>query len=111
MTPERAIAKLDRQLARHGETVTYHAMVNGSQTPGSGTSCPAFVRMTERPDVVVGAVTQKVRKVVISPSSLAGQPADGDRIVLADGRKCRIESSQAFRLAGTIVRLELMVKG
>lgn len=107
MTPAQAIAALDRQLARHGKTVMHHVMANGAPVM-PGTPCRAFMRQM-KPDELIGGLTQKDRKVTISPTSIAAI-SEGDRIVTA-GKAYRVEVAEPLRVDGVVVRFNMTVKG
>ncbi|MFC7065015.1 hypothetical protein [Brucella rhizosphaerae] len=69
MTPEHAIAKLQRQLARHGQNVDLRKIVNG-QIQSEALAQRAFVR-GYKPDELVGPIQQGDRIVVLLPDALA----------------------------------------
>ncbi|HTV69803.1 MAG TPA: hypothetical protein VMF90_14810 [Rhizobiaceae bacterium] len=108
MTPAQAIASLDLQLARHGQTITFHQIVNGVPAPGAGTDVRAFVRKFE-PDELVNGLTQKDRRVVTSPSSLA-VVSEGGRFVI-NGKSYRIEAPDPVTMDDTVVRWNSVVRG
>lgn len=106
MTPAKAIAMLDRQIARHGEAVVYHVMTGGAA--GAGTDLRAFVRKYD-PTEVVGTITERDRKVTVSPSS-GLVPSEGNRFVIS-GKAYRIEDAEPVRLDGVVVRFNVRARG
>ena len=108
-TPRGAISRLEDAISRRGETVTFQ-----SQTAGvMEVTVKAFVRFTESSDLV-GAVQQTLRNIVISPTGFEawpdGHPVEDDWCVMA-GWECSIQAAKPKRMADTLVRIELMVKG
>lgn len=116
MTPESAIAMLDRQLAMHGYDVEMYRLIGtGPSATKSGLGIPvrAHVR-TLNEDELTGTLTQNDIMVIVSPTSYAswtpGQPKKGDKVMI-EGQACNVEVARPFRIAGDIVRVELKVKG
>lgn len=116
MTPVEAIAMLDRQIAEHGQTVAIQRIVGTGPTAtgqGGDVQIAAHVR-TLREDELIAGMTQNDLMVIVSPTALVawpfGLPAKGDKVVI-DGRGHNIELPQPIKLAGTLVRLNLKVKG
>jgi len=108
MTPAAAIAALDRQLAKHGQTVILR---RGNTTTGQAT-VKAFVRGVKAEDMV-GEVTQTDRKVIISPSGLGafGEP-DASVMMVIDGKPFKIVGKpEPIRLNDVLVRVNIVVKG
>lgn len=113
MTPQAAIAMLDRQIADHGQPITLRK--NGAPADGSAdVTVRAFVR-GYRPEELAGGVQQSDSQVVISPSALIGTAfaAGLKRLdkILIDGRLRNIEGANPVRIAGTAVRYENWVRG
>jgi hypothetical protein len=107
MTPAQAIASLDSQLAAHGEVVSLQHMTAGAV---ASTDTPkAFVR-DYRSDELVGAIEQGDRKVILSATGVTGLPKANDRVVVA-GRTFNVQAVETVRLAGTVVRHNLRVRG
>jgi len=106
MTPADAIAMLDRQLADHGENVTYHVVTAGAADAGA--LVRAFVRGL-KPEELVGTISQKDRKVTLSPSSGVA-PVEGNRFDIA-GKDCTIIAVEPVRLNSAVVRYNVVVKG
>ncbi len=126
MTPQSAIAALDRQLAAHGEDVElWHE--TGTQKIPFKVRCRAFVRGYTAQELV-GGISQTDSKLVLSPTEIicAGWPGpntsatptnqdrrvprEGDYVVIA-GRKRTIESAGGIYLGGELVRIEMRVLG
>jgi hypothetical protein len=109
VTPATAIGMLDRELARHGQTIVL-SRAGGSPTDAT---CRGFVRGF-KPDEIIGSVQQLDSKVILSPTSLgAGNwpiPVDGDRVKVAGVWK-RVMAATGVTLADTVVRVELQVRG
>lgn len=116
MTPEVAIAMLDRQLAKHGSDVEMYRIVGSGPSAtkqGLGVAIRAHVRTLKDYEVTAG-LTQDDHMVILSPTSFAswlpGKPQKGDKIML-EGLPCNVEVPRPIRINGTLVRLELKVKG
>lgn len=116
MTPAEVIAMLDRQIAEHGQTVAIERLVGTgpmATRQGGGVQIAAHVR-TLREDELISGMTQDDLMVIVSPTGLAGWqfgvPVKGDKVVI-DGRPRNIELAQPIKIAGTLVRLNLKVKG
>ncbi|ETR75911.1 hypothetical protein X566_20120 [Afipia sp. P52-10] len=116
MTPDQAITMLDRQIAAHGQTVAFKRLVGTGPTAehqGGDVSIQAHVR-TLREDELIAGMTQNDLMVIVSPTGLAawpfGIPKKGDKVVV-DGVDHNIELPQPINVAGTLVRLNLKVKG
>lgn len=108
MKPSAAIAMLDRQLAKHGQTVILR---HGNTTVGQLT-LKAFVRGVKAEEVV-GEVTQTDRTVVFSPTDLGafGEP-DASVSAVIDGKPHKIVGKPEFiRLSDVLVRVNMVVKG
>lgn len=115
MSPEQAIAALDRQIAEHGQDVTLRRAVQNEDAIER--DARAFVR-GYRPDELVGGIQQGDTQVTISPTSLPQEFADtdadrlrrNDRIVI-DGRRRNIEFANPVRMNGVLVRINCLVRG
>lgn len=111
MTPHQAIAKLDRAIARNGQTVTLRR--GTASAPVATAALKAHVRGYD-PDELVGGITQKDSKVILAPTGLKGWPSgmvqENDWIQI-DGRWRSIVAAVPVRMADTLVRIELQVKG
>ena len=114
MTPAAEIAKLDRQLAQHGQDVVIrrYTAVSGSPRPKTDVPARAFVRAVKA-DQLAGKITQTASDVVLSPSAtvLAALPLEADdKIVIAE-RERNVELAKPIEMAGTLVRIDLVVLG
>lgn len=104
MTPAAAIAMLDRQIARHGQGVSFKRGATALAMRG-------FVRKFA-PEEVVGLVTEQDRIVVLSPSTLGafGVPKEQDDVSIS-GKLGKVQPSVGLTHIGdTLVRIELRVK-
>lgn len=118
MTPEQAIAQLDRQLAAHGQDVTLIRYSGTSTTVLDQAACRGFVRQ-KAPEQLAGNLIQVDADIVLSPTDLtaAGWPDDpkkGDKVEIdgdATGRQRTVLWAEPIRLAGTLVRVNLHVRG
>lgn len=118
MTPAAAIAALDRQLWLHGQDVVLrrYVMAAGVRTPVDAT-LRASVR-DYRPDELAGGIVQGDTAVVLSPTGIIAAawpgtqdwPRVGDRIVI-DGRERAVQAASVVRMAGTVVRINVQVRG
>ncbi|WP_433762058.1 hypothetical protein [Brucella anthropi] len=108
MTPAHAIAKLERQLARHGQNVDLRKMAGGA-IKSETKSVRAFVRGF-KPDELVGVIQQGDRNIVLLPDAPALALGKGDKIVIA-GTVTNIESVEIVRMADMPVRVNVRVRG
>ena len=129
MSPEECIAALDNALADNGEDVVLRRIV----ATGQGNSinldlpCRAFVRTWRlREENIVAGIKQALDVVTLSPTVIAqkqwpgGQPP-GQLVdpsiprrldqVQIKGRWRTVEAVDPIAVAGTIVRLDLMMQG
>ncbi|QDZ10523.1 hypothetical protein [Devosia ginsengisoli] len=104
MTPERAIAKLDRQLSRHGQAIAFKRGATEQAAVG-------FVR-GYKAEQLVGLITQQDREVVVSPSSLATfQPKENDDFIITAGAKLgKVMTAEPIHIGTTPVRWNLRVR-
>jgi len=105
VTPADAIAKLDGQIAKHGQTVT---LTRGAST----ITLQAFVRAYQAQELV-GPVQQGDTHVSLSPSGLGGFPLpvrQGDKAIIA-GATRNIENAEPVRMQDILVRINLRVRG
>lgn len=113
MTPQQAIAQLDRQLARNGQTVTLRR--GSAETPEATATVKAFVR-GYKAEELVGDIDQTDSKVILSPTGLVAQgwpggvPVKGDWITI-DGEVRTVEAVGTVKLIDVVVRIELQVLG
>ena len=111
MQPRNAIAALDRSIARNGQTVTLR---RGTATaPTAQATVKAHVRGYD-PEELVGGITQKDSKVILSPTGLKNWPGgmlkEGDWAQI-DGHWRSIMAAVPVKMADILVRIELQVKG
>lgn len=119
MTPQAAIAALDRQLHLHGhDAVLRRATWSGT----TKTTADVTVRIKLRgyaPDELVGGIIQGDSAVVMSPTQInaAGWPSGapeppkaGDTLVSA-GRARAVIAAEPIYLGGEVVRIEMQVRG
>lgn len=106
-TPTGMIARLDAALLRRGEDVK----LRKTNTAVGEMTVRARVRFY-KPDEIAGIVQQGDSKVLISPTGLAvfGVPPQNGFVVVA-GVPRRIIAPNPIRVAGTLVRIELQVRG
>lgn len=111
MSPDQAIAALDRQLQAHGETVRVRHL-------GRLYEMRAFVRpVPSDPTDIGGGITQNERTVVLSPTGLraAGWPAGADPeeldAVIVGGRIRVVDASAPIMMADVVVRYDLTIRG
>lgn len=107
MTPARAIAMLDRQLAKHGSTVSLARVA----TPNAKTDVPAHAR-DFRLDELAGSLRQDDTKVILSPTGLDdfGVPKRGDWITVRERRRS-VENVDIITMQNVTVRYDLVVRG
>lgn len=103
-TPAKAIAELDRALGLTGEDVV---AVRGNAEQGMR----AFVRGF-RADELVGLLQQGDREVTVSPTSFGafGAPRAQDKFVIGTDL-VTAQSAEFVRMAGVVVRANLVVRG
>lgn len=109
MTPQQAIAKLDRQLSKHGQTVT----LRREATTPLVHQARAFVRKAD-PENLTDAVSQDARVVVLSPTSLpewAVKLQKGDQIRIGEGALVRVEECERVLMDDQLVRINAVVQG
>lgn len=112
MTPARAIAMLDRQIAKDGQTVLLR---KGNAANGDADKpVRAFVRGYQ-PEELSGGIQQGDSTMVISPTGLAASGFQGDikRLdkAVIGGRLRNIEIANPIRMNDIIVRIECWVRG
>ncbi len=108
MTPAQAIGMLDRQLAKHGQTVT----LRKTNTAVGEQQTRAFVRHY-KPAEITGILQQGDRLVVLSPTGIGAfgvPPANG--FIVINGAPCRIVAApEQVEVDGTLVRVNATVRG
>ena len=108
MTPAQAIGMLDRQIAKHGQTVIVRRAGN---TPVEVT-VKAFVR-NFKPAELVGDIRQGDASVILSPTGMDSFPFPvqrGDKVVIV-GATRNVEWAEHVMLADQLVRINLVVRG
>lgn len=121
------IARLDRSLARSGQTVILQRTIGTTNQARITATMKAHVRGYQPQDLLQG-ITQGDRKVIISPTDIiksqwpGGQagvlsgdqrvPRKGDAIIVA-GRECAIQNAAPIYLDGTsdLIRIDIQVRG
>lgn len=114
MTAAEAIADLDAALARTGESVVVRRYTAPTGTPRPKTdtaTLQASVRPL-KPEELVGGIDQSWSRVIMSPTGLAAllPIVKGDKVVI-QGRERNVQFPGPIYVAGTLVRVELMVSG
>lgn len=124
-TAARKIARLDRSIARTGETVTLQrTAVDGSSGAVAVAlelpSCPAWVRASKPQDLI--DPDAKEMRVVLSPTqllaaTLGGSPAvafgipQRDDKVLIQGDPSNVREVDPIYYGGALVRVNLLCRG
>lgn len=105
MKPQTAIGMLDRQVARHGQTLKF------KRGAGALQEMRGFVRGF-KPSELVGTLKQGDSSIVLSPTVLGafGVPAPGDKAVIATS-SATVQSVEQVRLDDVLVRVNLVVRG
>ena len=103
MTPERAIAKLEAQIAKHGTSVSFRR----------GTGTPVASRGVVRgfkPEQLVGLIQQSDRDIIVSPSSLGTfVPALNDDVAMS-GTLGKVQSAEPIRQDGVVIRWNIRAR-
>lgn len=120
-TAARKIARLDRSIARTGETVTLQRTAvdaAGAVTVALSLTLPAWVRANSPQDLDDGSVREN--RVTISstqilaeagsPPEAFGLPVKDDRILIQNDPS-NVENVAPFYYGGTLVRVELICRG
>lgn len=102
MTPERAIAKLDRQLAKHGQPVAFRRSTTEQAAVG-------FVR-GYKPEQLVGIITQKDREVIVSPTLLGSFVPQANDDFASGGQLGKVIAAEPIQMGTTIVRWNIQVR-
>lgn len=112
MTPESAIASLDRQIARHGQSVTLRRVVPNA--PALEKGCKAWAR-GYKPNELVGGLQQGDTLLIFSPTDLPAEfvaaplkRGDGIRV---EGLLRTVQFTDPVRLNDVLVRLNVTVRG
>lgn len=109
MTPAEAIGMLDRQIARHGQSLELRRIV--ASQPDLTQAARGFVR-GYKPDEIGGGIIQGDSLVVVSPSTIAGtafEASPPDRLdqVFTTGRLRNVESAELVYMQDVLVRINL----
>ncbi|RUM97911.1 hypothetical protein EET67_09865 [Pseudaminobacter arsenicus] len=114
MTPARAIAMLDRQLAAHGEKVVMrrYTASSGSPRPKTDISNVSALVRAIKAEELVGGIDMTASTVVLSPTGLAAllPLKKGDKVVI-QGRERNVELPKPIFVHDTLVRITLLVTG
>lgn len=104
MTPQDAIASLDRQMAEHGQAIAFKRAASEQAAVG-------FVR-GYKAEQLVGMITQQDREVIVSPSSLGSfQPRENDDFIIVGGAKLgKVMAAEPIGIGATLVRWNLRVR-
>lgn len=102
MLPERAIAKLDSQIVKHGQPV-------GFKRGSTIQSAFGFVR-GYNPDAIVGLITQADRQVIVSPSSLGSFVPKANDEFVTNGALGTVQAAEPIQMGTTTVRWNLRVR-
>lgn len=113
MTPARAIAMLDSQLAQHGQTVVVrrYTAPGGNPRPKTDITVKGHVRAV-RSDELVGDISATHSAVVVSPTGLAAllPLLKGDKVVV-QGRERNVDLPKPVLMKDELVRINLLVAG
>lgn len=113
MTPEAAIAALDRGLASAGQDVTLRR-TTGTQRIPLDVTCRAMVRAYQ-PHELVGEIQQGDSQVIISPTEMARAqwpwPPKANDFVIVAGRQRTVLAAAPIHMADELVRVDLQVRG
>lgn len=112
MTPAEAIAKLDRQIAKHGQDITLRRVVPNA--PAIEKPSRAFAR-GYRPDELAGGIQQGDTLMILSPSTMPAEfvstPLKVNDRIISDGRTRNVQYVDPVRIDGVIVRFNVLVRG
>lgn len=101
MTPIDAIAALDRQIAAHGQSITFKRGSTGQTARG-------FVRGF-KPEQLVGLLTQASRQVTVSPSTLGSYVPRANDTFGTLGSLGTVIAAEPIHIGTTIVRWNITV--
>ncbi len=106
MSPADAIAMLDRQIGKHGQSLKFKRG-DGAVAPMRG-----FVRSFKAGELV-GTLKQGDRSIVLSPTALGafGPPKGQDKVSFHAGGSATVQSAELVHLNDTLVRINLVVRG
>lgn len=111
MTAEQAIAALDRQLAKHGDTVTLYRYDGQPRAKIDEVTVKGFVRPVKN-DELVGDIKLDDIKIILSPTGLGGMSSlkKGHK-ALVNGRELNIELPKPTRMQDVLVRYDVVARG
>lgn len=128
MSPEDAIASLDRFLSDNGQDIQLVRITGAANQATFSAKVRAFVR-DYKPTELVGSIIQGDSHVVVSATDIARSnwpgpqpvrsppvmtdtrvPATNDKAVIA-GKTRNIQAATPFYLGGQLVRIEMAVRG
>ncbi|MBB3297897.1 MULTISPECIES: hypothetical protein [unclassified Rhizobium] len=103
------IAALDRALARAGETI----VLRKSNAASPSIQIMAHVRKVSSDEIDGTTIRQNDRKVIISPTGLEdfGLPQAGGFALIDNEPHAIIGKPDYMKMADTVVRIEMFVKG
>jgi len=108
LTPAAAIQELDAALREAGQIVTLRR--GPKADPVATVTVMAHVRGF-RPDELIGGINQNDSKVILSPTGLGDFIPKEDDWIEIDGSFRSVLAVGLVRMADTLVRIEMTVKG
>ena len=113
MSPESAIAALDRAVHVSGEQIRLRRTTGTQQIP-LDVDCHACVR-GYAPDELLGTIAQGDRKVILSPTEMKNAqwtwpPRVNDKCIIG-GKQFTVFGTDNLSIGGQLVRIELQVRG
>jgi hypothetical protein len=118
--PERAIAALDRALMRTGHDVTLRRLAAANAASGyHDATVRAHVRSL-REDELLAGITQDDQLLIMSPTQIAAAawpngtsdiPRKGDKVIVSGTAVANVQFVKPIRLGGTLVRIEMRIRG
>jgi|GEM_PF-2810089 len=108
-TPQDAIAKLDESIAVAGETIVLRK--SNAATPS--VEIMGHVRKVSSDEIDGTTIRQNDKKVIISPTGLEGfgLPQAGGFALIDNEPHAIIGKPDYMKMADTVVRIEMFVKG
>ncbi|MHB2265664.1 hypothetical protein [Aliihoeflea sp. PC F10.4] len=115
MLPSKAIAKLDRLITKHGQTIALRRAV--ANAPAIEATVRGSMR-GYRPEEITDGIAVGSSQVILSPTVLKGTPFEdesnwprkNDKVVI-NGRVRNIEAPDPVKIDDVLVRLNLTVAG
>ena len=102
MTPAQAIAQLDRQLKKAGQTIAFR---RGATEKTAWGKVDGY-----KPEQLVGLITQADQMVIVSPTSLGTYEPRKDDDFATGGKLGKVMFAQARRMNDVIVRWNIQVR-